>query len=92
MQLQDHSPLFPMPAPLRPALVPGRWRSRLPAPLPETPLSLTLSKSTSDFTPAWPSCLQAEAKAAFMELLSSVNCSTETSWEQVLKLIVNDGR
>ena len=35
---------------------------------------------------------QAEAKAAFRELLATVSGSADQSWEQVLKTIVNDPR
>ena len=36
--------------------------------------------------------VQNDAKNAFKELLASVNCSSDWSWEQALKLIVNDAR
>jgi len=35
---------------------------------------------------------KAEAKEAFKELLSSVNCASEWTWEQAMRLIVNDHR
>jgi hypothetical protein len=38
------------------------------------------------------SAAQADAKDAFKELLTSVSCSAEWSWEQALKHIVNDPR
>ena len=36
--------------------------------------------------------MQAEAKDAFKELLASVSCGGEWTWEQAMRLIVNDGR
>lgn len=36
--------------------------------------------------------LQAEAKEAFKELLASVNTGSEWTWEQAMRLIVNDAR
>lgn len=35
---------------------------------------------------------QAEAKDAFKELLAAVNTGSDWTWEQTMRLIVNDGR
>jgi hypothetical protein len=35
---------------------------------------------------------QTEAKEAFRELLASIDCEASWTWEQAMKLIVNDPR
>lgn len=49
------------------------------------PLVLISQSPSSDF-------MQEEAKDAFKELLASVQCASDWSWEHTMRLIISDPR